>query len=178
MGDIAQVKAVLEQTPVICAGRIVDPIYAEKILADGQADIIGMTRAQIADPELANKAREGRLDDIRPCLGDNENCFARVGFGGVKCTGNPRTGREALYGLEGLQPAKVKKNVVVVGGGPAGMEAARTASLRGHKVALYEKSEALGGQVNLAKKLPGREEIGGITRCRPRTPPCSRWGTR
>lgn len=164
MKDIAQVKAVLENIPLICAGRIVDPIYAEKILADGQADIIGMTRAQIADPELANKAREGRLEDIRPCLGDNENCFARVGAGGVKCTGNPRTGREALYGLEAIQPAKVKKNVVVIGGGPAGMEAARIASLRGHKVTLYEKAETLGGQVNLAAMLPGRDEIGGITR--------------
>ncbi len=160
----AAVKEVLERIPVITAGRIIDPIHAEKILADGQADMVGMTRAQIADPELANKAKAGRLDDIRPCLGDNENCFARAGRGGVMCTSNPRTGRERRLGLEGIQPAKVKKTVLIVGGGPAGMEAARVAALRGHKVMLYEKTQQLGGQVNLAAKLPGRDEIGGVTR--------------
>ena len=160
----AAVKEVLEKIPVITAGRIVDPVYAEKILADGHADLIGMTRAQIADPELANKAKAGRLDDIRPCLGDNENCMARVSRGGVKCTCNPRAGRESLLGPDAIQPAKTRKKVLVIGGGPAGMEAARVAALRGHKVTLYEKTQRLGGQVNLAAMLPGRDEIAGIAR--------------
>ncbi len=160
----AAVKEVLERLPVITAGRIIDPIHAEKILADGQADLVGMTRAQIADPELANKARAGRLDDIRPCLGVNENCFGRVGLGGLTCAGNPRAGRESKLGLESIQPAKTKKRVLIVGGGPAGLEAARVAALRGHKVTLYEKTQSLGGQVNLAARLPGRDEIAGIAR--------------
>lgn len=160
----AAIKEVLEDIPVICAGRITDPVHAEKILAEGQADLVGMTRAQIADPELANKARAGRLDDIRPCLGDNENCFGRVGRGGVKCTVNPRAGRESILGSEAIKPAPVKKKLMVVGGGPAGMEAARIAAQRGHQVTLYEKTGKLGGQVNLAALLPGRSEINNIVR--------------
>ncbi|MBI3979838.1 MAG: FAD-dependent oxidoreductase [Chloroflexi bacterium] len=162
----AAVKEVLDRIPVITVGRIISPVHAEKILADGHADLVGMTRAQIADPELANKARAGRVDDIRPCLGDNENCWGRVGLGGVMCTGNPRAGREAKLGTDtiNIPPAQTRKRVMVVGGGPAGMEAARVAALRGHQVTLYEKTQSLGGQVKLAARLPGRDDIGGITR--------------
>ncbi|TAK36405.1 MAG: FAD-binding protein [Chloroflexota bacterium] len=161
----AAVKDVLDKIPVIAAGRIIDPLHAEKILADGQADMVAMTRAQIADPELANKARAGRLEDIRPCLGDNENCIGRLQTGApVACTVNPAVGVERFLGLGTLQPATAKKKVLVVGGGVAGMETARVAALRGHQVALYEKAETLGGQVNLASRLPGRSEVEGIAR--------------
>lgn len=161
----AAVREVVERIPVMAAGRIVDPVHAEQILADGHADLVIMTRAQIADPELCTKAREGRLDDIRPCLGDNENCIGRQQVGlPVACTVNPTVGREQMLGAGTLQAAPTRKNVLVVGGGPAGLEAARVAVLRGHRVLLYEREDALGGQVNLAARLPGRDEIGGIVR--------------
>lgn len=161
----AAIKEVVEHMPVLTAGRIIDPVHAERILADGQADLIGMTRAQIADPQFANKARAGRLDDIRSCLGDNENCIGRrmMGFG-LGCTVNPAIGRERELGEGTLVPAAAKKKVLVVGGGVAGMEAARIAAERGHRVTLCEQAGVLGGQVNLAAKLPGREQIGGIVR--------------
>lgn len=161
----AAIKEVLERLPVITVGRIIDPVHAENILADGQADLIGMTRAQIADPELANKARTGRLDEIRTCLGDNENCYGRRAMGfDVACTVNPAVGREKELGAGTLPPLAAKKKVLVIGGGVAGMETARVAARRGHQVSLYEKSDTLGGQVNIAAKLPGREQIGGIAR--------------
>lgn len=161
----AAVKEAVERIPVGIAGRIVDPLHAEKILADGHADLIIMARALLADPELPNKARAGRLADIRTCLGDNENCAGRVWAGvRVACTVNPSAAEEKELGIGTLQPATTRKKVLVAGGGPAGMEAARVAALRGHKVVLYEKEETLGGQINLAALLPGRSEIGGIVR--------------
>lgn len=161
----AAIKESLERIPVIAVGRISDPVYAEKVLADGHADLVGMARAIIADPELPNKAREGRLEDIRPCLGDNEKCVHRLFVKlPIQCTVNPTVGEEKELGMGTLAVVKTKKRVLVVGGGVAGMEAARVAALRGHSVSLYEKDGTLGGQVNLAAKLPGREEIGGIGR--------------
>ncbi len=160
----AEIKKVVD-FPVFTVGRIKDPVLAEKILADGQADMVGMTRAQIADPELANKAKEGRLDDIRPCLACNQGCISRLyNQRGVTCMGNPAAGREQQLGLGTLRPADKRKNVIVVGGGPAGMEAARIAALRGHKVRLYEAKEQLGGQVNILAKVPIRAEFADLTR--------------
>lgn len=153
------VKEVVKKVPIGCVGRINDPIFAEKILADGKADVVGMVRALIADPELPNKAKEGRLDDIRPCVYDNEGC---LGYG--SCTVNPTAFKEREWGIGTLKPAEKKKNVMVVGGGPAGMEAARVAALRGHNVTLFERENDLGGQINLACKLPGRMELEGIKR--------------
>jgi len=148
--------------PVFHAGRIVDPVQAERILAEGHVDMVGMTRAHIADPHLARKAQEGRLEDIRQCVGANY-CIDRLYAGKpAYCIQNPVTGREAE--LAEIKPAPQKKKVVVVGGGPAGMEAARVAKLRGHEVILFEKEDRLGGQVNLAAVPPSRAEMAGITR--------------
>jgi len=122
-----------------------------------------MTRALIADPELPNKAREGRLDDIRHCMGANEFCIGRLYVGlPISCTQNPVIGLEAELGQ--LQPAATPKKVVVIGGGPAGLEAARVAAARGHRVVLFEREAELGGQIRAAARAPGRDEYGGSTR--------------
>ncbi|GAI33232.1 unnamed protein product, partial [marine sediment metagenome] len=119
--------------PVVAGGRINDPIQAEKILADGHADMVGMCRALIADPYLPNKAKAGQLEDIRHCVGATEGCISRVEADQpVSCVQNPVVGREKEWAE--LKPASVKKKVMVIGGGPAGLEAARVATLRGHTV--------------------------------------------
>jgi mycofactocin system FadH/OYE family oxidoreductase 2 len=160
----AEIKRVVD-VPVFTVGRIKDPLLAEKILADGQADMVGMTRAQIADPELANKAKEGRLDDIRPCLGCNQGCISRLyNQRAVTCLGNPAAGREEWLGIGTIKPADQRKNVVIIGGGPAGMEAARVAAMRKHNVQLFEQKDQLGGQVNLLAKIPIRAEFADLTR--------------
>ncbi len=152
--------------PVFCTGRINDPVMAEKVLAAGQSDIIGMCRALICDPYLPKKTREGRLDDIRYCIADNQGCIGRIGMNKpLGCIQNPCVGREKEWGGEAYHhPAVVKKRVMVVGGGPAGMWAAKMASRRGHDVTLYERDEFLGGQVRIAMKGAGREEMGVIIR--------------
>lgn len=161
----APVKAALKRIPLLCApGRLGHPQEAERILAEGQADMIGIARALIADPEWVRKAREGRAEDIRHCTYSNQYCLGRL-FRGlpIGCIQNPAAGREKEWGIGTLTPAPRRKRVMVVGGGPAGLEAARVAALRGHEVALYEKEGELGGQVNLASRLPGREEMGEVT---------------
>lgn len=156
----AAVKAKVSK-PVFVAGRINQPQIAEQILASGQADMCGMTRAMIADPEMANKARAGRSDDIRACIACNQACIGRMQAGhAISCIQHPETGRELLYG--DVEPAERPKTVMVVGGGPGGMKAATVAARRGHRVTLYEKSVRLGGQVLLAQLLPGRAEFGGL----------------
>jgi 2,4-dienoyl-CoA reductase-like NADH-dependent reductase (Old Yellow Enzyme family) len=147
--------------PVFVAGRINQPQIAEAILAAGQADMCGMTRAMIADPEMPNKAARGAVDDIRACIGCNQACIGHFHRGlPVSCIQHPQTGRELTYGS--LIPALVPKRVMVVGGGPAGMKAAATAAQRGHHVTLYEAGQHLGGQALKAQLLPGRAEFGGI----------------
>jgi mycofactocin system FadH/OYE family oxidoreductase 2 len=146
--------------PVFTVGRITDPRHAERILAAGQADMVGMTRAHIADPEIVRKAAAGRLNDIRPCVGANV-CIGRLMDGAaIRCLHSPETGREAEWGP--LRPAFRPKQVVVVGGGPAGLEAARVAALRGHSVDLYEREAALGGQLRLWANAPAMRELGKI----------------
>jgi len=157
------IKEAVPGTPILHASRIVDPRHADRIVADGQVDVVGMTRALIADPDLPRKAREGRLDDIRTCVGANEGCIDRIYQGkAVTCVQNPATGREAELG--DVRPASTPKKVVVVGGGVAGLEAARMAALRGHRVLLLEKATELGGQVLLAARAPARAEYAGIVR--------------
>jgi mycofactocin system FadH/OYE family oxidoreductase 2 len=160
----APVKAALKKLPMLCApGRLGTPQEAEQVLADGQADMVGVARALIADPEWLLKTQQGRAEDIRHCTYTNQQCLAHI-FRGIPigCIQNPATGREKEWGVGTLTQASRKKRVMVVGGGPAGLEAARVAALRGHKVSLYERAKELGGQVNLAARLPGREEIGGV----------------
>lgn len=159
----AQVKDAVPGMPILHASRVVDPRHAARIVADGHVDVVGMTRALIADPELPRKARDGRLDDIRLCVGANEGCIDRIYQGKpVTCVQNPAAGREGELGE--TRPASTAHRVVVVGGGVAGLEAARTAALRGHRVVLLEKAGELGGQVLLAARAPARAEYAGIVR--------------
>ncbi len=163
----AEIKEAVKKIPVIVTGKIKDPVIAEQILADGQADMVNVCRAQIADPDWAEKGREGRLEDIRPCIYCNQGCADRM-LGDrmpITCTQNPTVGREWSMGTEVGQAPK-KKKVIVVGGGPGGMEAARVAALRGHDVTLAEKSNELGGLVNTLTKVPSREEFSDVVRWR------------
>lgn len=160
----AGIRSVVD-LPVYGTNRINDPHLAEKILEDGQGDMINMVRALIADPELPNKAREGREDDIRQCIACNQGCIGRMGLGyTIGCMQTPAAGNEEKLGVGTLTPCHTPKKVVVVGGGPAGLEVARVAALRKHRVILFEKNEAVGGQNILAGKVAGRQEIQGVTR--------------
>jgi 2,4-dienoyl-CoA reductase-like NADH-dependent reductase (Old Yellow Enzyme family)/thioredoxin reductase len=148
---------------VIYAGRVVDPRHAERLLAEGTCDLVAMTRALMADPWMPRKAAEGRLDDIRLCVGMQEGCLGRSSRGlPLSCSQNPVTGREEE--LAELVPAAAPRRVVVAGGGPAGLEAARVAAVRGHEVILYERTGALGGQVLLAARAPLRPGYGESVR--------------
>jgi len=142
--------------PVLTVGKIGNPVMADRIIEDGKADFVVMGRALLADPELPNKAREGRLDDINYCISCN-NCsmilFAGGGISDFTCTVNPGLLAEADYLL---QPVTFPKKVIVVGGGLACMLAARDLALRGHKVTLYEKSDRLGGQWNVVCMEEGK----------------------
>ncbi len=151
--------------PVIGVGRVKDPIQAERLLAEGHADLVGVVRAQIADPEFARKARENRPDDIRLCLSCNQECVGRMGLNRwLGCIEAPGTGQEQKYGIGTLRPANPAKRVMVVGGGPAGLKAATIAARRGHSVKLLEKEERLGGQVVWAARVTNRAEFGDIVR--------------
>ena len=143
--------------PVGTVGRIHDPRLAETLLQQGKADFIAVGRALIADPEWPNKAYQGRIDDICPCISCNQGCNDRMYYQqDVSCTVNPSVGREITFALT---PAKKKKKVLILGGGPAGLEAARIAALRGHRVFLYEKQKELGGQLKIASAPPAKEEL-------------------
>jgi thioredoxin reductase len=164
MGNLTHLSAAIKEAvslPVITVGRINDPVMAEKILADGLADLVGMTRAALCDPDFPRKAREGRLDDIRHCIACNQGCFKRIFKAQpITCIQNPAAGKERELGP--LHKATVARKVVVVGGGPAGLETARIAAERGHQVVLLEKDTSLGGQIRLASQAPGRQEFGEV----------------
>jgi len=159
-----EIKKVVN-VPVVAAYRINTPELAEQILADGKADLIGLGRALLADPEFPNKAKEGKSDEIRSCIACS-NCLDNL-LTGYKsgtalpafCSINPRMGKEAEYTIE---PARLAKRVLIVGGGPGGMEAARVAALRGHQVTLCEKGEELGGQLRVACLPPYKDELGSL----------------
>jgi 2,4-dienoyl-CoA reductase-like NADH-dependent reductase (Old Yellow Enzyme family)/thioredoxin reductase len=147
--------------PVFVTGRINQPQDAEAVLASHHADVCGMTRALISDPEMPNKAMRGALEDIRACIACNQACIGHFHKGfPISCIQNPVSGRELRFG--NLPRAARRKNVMVVGGGPAGMKAAAIAAERGHQVSLFEAERRLGGQALLAQLLPGRAEFGGI----------------
>ena len=144
---------------ILVTGRINQPQLAEQVLVQGQADMCGMTRALISDPEMPDKARSGKHDDIRACIGCNQACIGHYHQGvRISCIQNPVSGRELMLGAPSA--AKSSRKVLVAGGGPAGMKAAAVAGARGHRVILCEKSGLLGGQVLLAQTLPGRAEFG------------------
>jgi len=160
----AGIKKVVGDLPVIAVGRINTPDLAAGALAAGQADLVATTRAHIADPEFARKTREGRAADIRLCIACNQGCVGMAHAGRpMTCLVNPAVGMEGEWGLAALKPAAVRRRVVVVGGGPAGMEAARVAALRGHAVTLFEQAPELGGQMRLIVRQTGRAEFGGLT---------------
>ena len=153
-------RAVVD-VPVIVTGRINQPQIAERIIAAGDADACGMTRALIADPEMPNKTREGRVDDIRACIACNQACIGHFFMGAaISCIQHPETGREREFASPA--PAATPRSVLIAGGGPAGMKAAAVAASRGHRVTLCEAGPRLGGQALLAQLLPSRSEFGGI----------------
>jgi 2,4-dienoyl-CoA reductase-like NADH-dependent reductase (Old Yellow Enzyme family) len=158
----ASVRAVAGGLPVVTCGRIIDPAAAEELLADGQADIIGLCRPLLADAEWTSKARAGKPDEIRRCISCNQCWGSIIDEHPVNCIQNAATGRELIWGAGTLQRAADTKRVVVVGGGPAGLEAARVAASRGHHVVLYEARPDLGGAVSLAASIPGHEETGYV----------------
>ncbi|MFH2075758.1 MAG: FAD-dependent oxidoreductase, partial [Pseudomonadota bacterium] len=158
---VAQIKALVD-VPVIVVQRIVDPLQAEEILEKGQADIIGLGRALICDPDWAKKAAGGLTDDIRRCIGCCQGCYDEIRAGrSWTCLYNPEAGKEEEYEIV---KAKNPRRVAVIGGGPGGLEAARVAALRGHSVALYEQTDRLGGQWILACVPPRKDEYLEVTR--------------
>lgn len=155
----AEIKRAVS-VPVILVGRFTEPQYAELLVKQGRADLIAFGRQSIADPELPNKARNGQLEKLTPCIACLLGCVPNMLQGRpITCAMNPCVGREAE-----LKPAEVKKNVVVIGGGPGGMYAARLCALRGHSVTLLEKDAELGGHFLVASYPPGKGEISGAIR--------------
>ena len=143
--------------PVFTAGRITDPAMANTIIERGEADMVGMTRAQISDPDLVKKLIEGRPQDIRPCVGANLCIAQAMASKPIRCIHNPMTGRDSAWG--DLSPTDAPKNVTVIGGGPAGLEAARVAAERGHRVTLFEASNDIGGQLATWSQAPMTREF-------------------
>jgi len=151
----AQIKGVVD-VPVSTVGRINDPYVAADILTKGKADLIGMGRTLVCDPEFVKKTKEGRAKEIRRCVACCF-CFDSLRTGtGMRCGANPETGRE---GENLIRPAAEKKSVAIVGAGPAGMEAARLSALRGHRVTVLDEKDHLGGLLNLAVLPPHKEEL-------------------
>ncbi|MDP2118791.1 MAG: FAD-dependent oxidoreductase [Hoeflea sp.] len=156
----ATLKGVVRHALVTAESHIRTPENAETVLGQGQADLVSIVRGQIADPHLANKARVGRAEDIRGCLSCNQMCWGRRSRDyWISCVVNPSTGREAEWGGDRFTPAPSRKSVLVVGGGPAGLEAARVSAERGHRVVLAEASSHLGGAYRLAGLQPRRAQI-------------------
>jgi 2,4-dienoyl-CoA reductase-like NADH-dependent reductase (Old Yellow Enzyme family)/thioredoxin reductase len=153
-------KQVTKHARVQCESHIRTPENANYVVASGQADMVSIVRGQIADPHLANKAKEGRPEDIRPCLSCNQMCWGRrYRDYWISCLINPSAGREFEWGGDRFTPAARPKRVLVVGGGVAGLEAARVAAERGHQVTLAEASDRVGGQFRLAGLQPRRQQI-------------------
>ncbi|MDV6211817.1 FAD-dependent oxidoreductase [Rhodococcus erythropolis] len=153
----ARAKKVVGNLPVVTANGITELSVAEQIVTSGDADLVAMTRAHIADPFLIEKAQNGREDEIRHCVRANQGCIGRMSKGWeLTCTQNPAAGREKNLGSASFRPASTPRKVLVIGGGPAGMRAAESAASRGHEVVLMERGDRLGGQIRYAAKLTTR----------------------
>jgi 2,4-dienoyl-CoA reductase-like NADH-dependent reductase (Old Yellow Enzyme family)/thioredoxin reductase len=163
MEDAAKYKQAVRHALVTAEARIKTPENAEKVLAEGKSDLVSIVRGQIADPHLANKAREGRAEDIRPCISCNQLCIGRrFRDYWVSCLVNPSVAREHEWDGDRTPVAERPRRLLVVGGGPAGLEVARVAAERGHQVTLAERAAELGGQFRLAAGQPERGEIGQL----------------
>jgi 2,4-dienoyl-CoA reductase-like NADH-dependent reductase (Old Yellow Enzyme family) len=150
--------------PTIVVGRIMTLDHASTIVSSGAGDLVSMVRALIADPELVNKARRGEADRVRPCIGSSIGCVGQLmATGRLSCVVNVAAATEGTVTFEPSGRSANPRKVLVVGGGPAGLEAARTAALRGHTVELHEATRRLGGQVAIAATAPHRADIGAIT---------------
>jgi len=158
-GCLTDLAAEIKQAvtlPVITVGRLGDPLLAEEVLERGKADMVALGRGLLADPDWARKVQNGDLEGVRKCLACN-TCVERVSNGlDVRCTVNPEAGREASFDLS---PAPRARRVMIIGGGPAGMEAARIARLRGHEVTVYEEQKEVGGKLDVASRPPGKAEL-------------------
>ena len=161
VSDAAAYKSVMKHALVTTEARVKTVHNAEQILSEGQADMVSIVRGQIADPHLVNKARDGRPKDIRPCISCNQLCIGRrLRDYWASCLVNPSVAREHQWDGDTVPRAENPREILVVGGGPAGLETARVAAERGHKVRLVEKGGELGGQFRLAAGQPERGEIG------------------
>jgi 2,4-dienoyl-CoA reductase-like NADH-dependent reductase (Old Yellow Enzyme family) len=157
----ARVKAAVRAVPVFAVHRILTPAEAEGVLDRGEADAVTVVRALIADAAWASKARASRVETIRACVGCNQGCYGHLVRGlPITCVTDPTVGREAELGP--IEPSPQRRRVVVVGGGPAGLEAAWVAAARGHDVVLLERGERLGGKIGLAASLPARGEMAAL----------------
>ena len=153
--------------PVFCTGRIKDPVQAERILREGLADMVDVVRGQICDPAFTRKAREGRTESIHLCISCNQYCIGRMGLNlSLGCIQTPATGNELRFPPISPLPKtqRQRPTVLIVGGGPAGMQAAKAAAQRGFRVKLYERQHELGGQINLIVRVPSRVEFGDASR--------------
>lgn len=160
-----EIRKAASPIPVCVTSRIGSPSVAEAVLSTGRADLVGMARALIADPELPSKALHGRSNDIRVCTYSNQSCSMGQTLGrGVACMQNVAVGKEAQLGIGKMRRAERAKRVLVVGGGPAGLAAARVAAERGHDVSLYEKNIALGGQNRMTERISSRGGFAEVTR--------------
>ena len=159
----AELKGVVTHALVQAESHIRTPEAAEAVLASGQADLVSIVRGQIADPHLVAKARADRAEDVRPCISCNQMCWGRRSRDyWISCLVNPSAGREFEWDGDRFTPAATARRVLVVGGGPAGLEAARVAAERGHRVTLLEAGTELGGQFRLAGRQPSRGQINDL----------------
>ncbi|MDY6949826.1 MAG: FAD-dependent oxidoreductase, partial [Pseudomonadota bacterium] len=152
------------QSPTMVIGRFRTLEEADQVIRSGEADMVGLVRAMIADPDLVTKSLAGQAEQVRPCIACNQACVANSVFiwQGIECAVNAGAGHELERGDPLLKPATSPKNVLVIGGGPAGMEAARVAALRGHRVTLAEAAPDLGGALRVAAKAHTRHTMGDI----------------
>ena len=163
--EMAEAAKSVTHLPIVAFGRINAAMQAERILANGKADFVGMVRGLLCDPEFGNKVREGRPTDIRMCIACNDGCIYQVMQNEpIRCVHNPAGGREADFGTGTLHAAATKKKIAVIGGGPAGLKVAEIAARRGHTVTIYEKEKDLGGQLKIAARIPLRKEVLNVIR--------------